>query len=391
MGEKLTDRAIGKLPKPTTGNVIHFDSEVGGLGVRITAAGARSFVLCYRNRAGAGRQRRLTIGAFGEWTIGAARAEARDLKRKIDQGDDPLGMRIANRDAPTVAELCQRFTDEHLPKRRASTRRNYTAAINNQILPKLGGCKVVEIGFTDVDALHRKITKDGAPYQANRTVALFSKMMNLAIRWGWRTDNPCKGIERNDENKRERYLTPDELDRLGKALAKCPDQQGANIIRLLLLTGSRSGEVRSMRWADLDLKGGIWTKPASSTKQRRLHRIPLSAPARDLLEQIRHGATGNAVFVFPSSTAATEHRAELKKAWKWLYKTAKLRNLRVHDLRHSYASILASSGHSLPIIGRLLGHTQPTTTSRYAHLLDDVLRTATEAAGVVISNGNGRH
>ena len=385
MGERLTDRMVAKLAKPATGNVIHFDDQVGGLGVRITAAGARSFVLCYRNQSG--RQRRLTLGSIGEWTIGAARAEARDLKRKIDQGDDPLGKRIANRDAPTVAELCQRFTDEHLPKRRASTRRNYAAAINNQILPKLGSCKVVELSFTDVDALHRKITKDGAPYQANRTVALLSKMMNLSIKWGWAANNPCRGIERNDEHRRERFLSPDELDRLGKALAKCPDQQGANIIRLLLLTGARSGEVRSMQWADLDLIAGIWTKPASTTKQRKLHRVPLSAPARDLLTQIRSEAAKDAVFVFLSSAASAEYRTELKKTWKWLCKTAKIRSLRIHDLRHSYASILASSGHSLPIIGRLLGHTQPTTTSRYAHLVDDVLKAATEAAGVVIKNG----
>lgn len=386
MGERLTDRTVVKLAKPATGNVLHFDDQVGGLGVRITAAGARSFVLCYRN--GAGRQRRLTIGSVGEWTVGAARAEAKDLKRQIDQGDDPLGKRIANRDAPTVAELCQRFSEEHLPKRRASTRRNYTAAINNQILPKLGSCKVVELSFTDIDALHRKITKAGAPYAANRTVALLSKMMSVAIKWGWRADNPCRGIERNHEDKRERFLTSDEITRLGKALDQCPDRQGATIVGLLLLTGSRSGEVRSMQWSDLDLKTGVWTKPASTTKQRKHHRIPLSAPARDLLERIRSEAARDAVFVFPSSAAATEHRAELKKTWKWICKAAKIRNLRIHDLRHSYASVLASGGYSLPVIGRLLGHTQATTTSRYAHLLDTVLKEATETAGTVITNGN---
>jgi integrase len=389
MGDKLTDRTIAKLAKPATGNIIHFDSEIGGFGIRITAAGARSFVLCYRNQSG--RQRRLTIGSFGEWTVGAARAEARDLKRMIDQGDDPLGKRLASRDAPTVADLCQRVIDEHLPKRRASTRRGYIAATNNQILPKLGSCKVVEIDFTDVDALHRRITKSGTPYQANRTIALLSKMMSLAVKWGWRPNNPCKGVEKNHESKRERYLTSDELDRLGKALTQCPNQQGADIIRLLLLTGARRGEALAMRWADVDLKAGVWTKPAAATKQRKHHRIPLSAPARDLLEQIRAEAAEDAVFVFPSLTAAVEHRVDLNKVWAGLCKAAKIENCRIHDLRHSYASILASSGHSLPVIGRLLGHTQAATTDRYAHLIDEVLRTATEKAGELIQNGNGHH
>ena len=230
-----------------------------------------------------GRQRRLTIGSVGEWTVGAARAEAKDLKRRIDQGDDPLGKRIANRDAPTVAELCQRFSEEHLPKRRASTRRNYTAAINNQILPKLGSCKVVELGFTDIDALHRKITKDWGALSGEPHRSAAQKMMSVAIKWGWRADNPCRGIERNHEDKRERYLTSDEITRLGKALDQMPGPTRCNHRRLLLLTGSRSGEVRSMQWSDLDLKTGVWTKPASTTKQRKLHSVPLSAPARDLL------------------------------------------------------------------------------------------------------------
>jgi integrase len=388
MSERLTDRMIAKLASPTTGNRIYFDSEVGGLGVRVTAAGARSFVLCYRNAAG--RQRRLTIGAVGDWTIGAARAEAKDLKQKIDQGDDPLGKRIANRDAPTVEDLCARFIEEHVSRKRSTTQRHYRSLIQSLVLPRLAALKVAEVAFSDVDALHRRITKD-APYQANRCIAVLSKCFNLAIKWGWRTDNPCRGIERNHEDRRERFLTSEELDRLGKALLQCPDQQGANIIRLLLLTGSRSGEVRSMRWADLDLKAGVWTKPSAHTKQKTPHRVPLSAPALDLLVQIHRDAAKDALYVFPSARAAGEYRAELKKTWSSVCKAAKIKGFRVHDLRHSYASILASSGHSLPVIGRLLGHTQAQTTHRYSHLMDDPLRLATEKAGSIITNGGGGH
>ena len=297
-----------------------------------------------------------------------------------------MGDRRADREAPTMADLCERFKTEHLPKKRPATQRDYTAIIDRLILPKLGSHKVDEITFTDVDALHRKITKNGATYQANRAVAVLSKMFNLAIKWKWRTDNPAKGIERNAEDKRERYLTPDETERLTKALLKYPDQEAADIFRLLLLTGARSGEVRAMRWQDLDLKAGVWTKPSSHTKQKKSHRVPLSAPARELLERIRHSASGNAEFVFPGRYSG--HRVEIKKAWQHLCKTARLKDVRIHDLRHSFASVLASSGHGLPVIGRLLGHTNPVTTARYAHLSDDPLRLATEKAGSII-NGSG--
>jgi integrase len=386
MGERLTDRMVAKLAKPAAGNVIHFDSEVGGFAIRITAAGARAFVLCYRNRAG--RQRRLTIGAFGEWTVGAARAEAKELKRRIDQGDDPLGKRVADRDAPTVADLCHRFIDEHLPKRRASTCRNYITIINNMILPKLGSFKVTEVRYTDIDGLHRKITKDGVPYQANRAVALLSKLFSLAIQWQWRTDNPARGIERNDEAKRERFLSLDELRRLSETLTKYPDQQSADIIRLLLLTGARSGEVKAMRWQDLNVEPGFWVKPSAHTKQKRIHRVPLSAPARELLAAIRAEAVDGAEYVFPGRFGAG-HIVDFNKAWRQIRKAARIKDCRVHDFRHTYASILASSGHSLPVIGRLLGHTQAATTHRYAHLTDDPLRLATEKAGEVITNRNG--
>jgi integrase len=381
MADKLTDRTIGKLAKPTSGNKLYFDAEVSGLAVRVTAAGAKSFVVCYRN--GGGRQRRFTVGGFGEWTIGAARAEARELKRRIDQGDDPMGQRQADRGAPTVADLCERFIDEHLPKKRPITARDYRPIINKQILPKLCNVKVADVTFADVDGFHRRITKSGAAYQANRTVAVLSKMFSLAIKWGYRTDNPAKGIERNDEHKRERYLTPDEMTRLGEALTRCADRQGAAILGLLFLTGARSGETRSMRWADLDLRAGIWVKPATNTKQRKPHRIPLSAPAIALLKALRAEADKGAEFVFPGRLGG--HRVEIKKTWIWITKAAHLKDMRVHDLRHSYASILASSGHSLPTIGKLLGHTNPVTTQRYAHLADDPLRAATEKAGEIIA------
>jgi integrase len=245
---------------------------------------------------------------------------------------------------------------------------------------------VAEVTFADVDALHRKITRAGAPYQANRAVAVLSKMFALAIRLQMRADNPAKGIERNPEIKRHRYLSAEELVRLGTALAACPDQQGANIVRLLLLTGARSGEAKALRWGQLDLKIGTWTKPGATTKQKTLHRVPLSAPAWQLLVELEAGQ-GAAEFVFPGRNGSP--RVDIKKTWASLCTAARISGARIHDLRHTYASVLASSGHSLPIIGSLLGHTQPITTARYSHLQDDPLRQATDRAGAILSGRPG--
>ncbi|MFO1125098.1 MAG: tyrosine-type recombinase/integrase [Methylocystis sp.] len=384
MSQRLTDTIVKTLAAPATGNKIHYDVDLSGFGVRVTAAGARSFVLNYRVGV---RERRLTIGRWPDWRVAAAREEARRLKRQIDVGEDPLADAEAERGAPTVADLCARFQSEHLLKRRPATQRDYSAIIRREILPALKHKRVAEVTHSDIDALHRKISKR-APYLANRVAAVCSRMFSLTIKWGWRADNPARGIERNQEDKRHRYLSPDELARLTEALAMLRDKQGANIIRLLLLTGARRGEALAARWQDMDLGAGVWTKPGAATKQKTLHRVPLSAPARQLLSDLRARAAEDAVFVFPAD-GATGHRAEIKKTWAACCKAAGLHDVRVHDLRHSFASYLASAGQSLPIIGALLGHSQPATTARYAHLLDDPLRRAADAAGATIQAALG--
>ena len=203
----------------------------------------------------------------------------------------------------------------------------------------------------------------------------------MAEKWGWRVrgDNPARGIERNPEDKRERYLSGPELVALTNALAEYEDQQAANIVRLLLLTGARRWEVFSLKWDQLDLETGTWTKPAAYTKQKTMHRIPLSGAARLLLGELREAADDSAEYVFPGRHGA--HRVEVKSDWAALCEAAGIKNARLHDLRHTYASLLASAGLSLPIIGALLGHTQAQTTHRYSHLLDDPLRQATAGAG----------
>jgi integrase len=253
--------------------------------------------------------------------------------------------------------------------------------------------KVADVDFASIDALHRKVTKVGGPYAANRTVAIVSKMFSLAIRWNMRPDNPAnpaKGIERNLEIKRKRYLAGDELARLIKALAAHSDTKSANIIRLLLLTGARKGEVFAMRWSDLDLETGIWTKPGSTTKQKTDHVVPLSAPAMQLLNEIRTARrTAFGEFVFSSDSAAG-HVVDIKQFWTKICRDAGITNLRPHDLRHSFASELASGGASLPLIGALLGHADPATTARYAHLFVDPQRAAAEKVGRAITAAGKR-
>ena len=218
-------------------------------------------------------------------------------------------------------------------------------------------------------------------------MALCSRLFSLAVRWGMRTDNPVRGIERNQEGKRERYLSGDELGRLSHALAELPDRGAANAVRLLLLTGARRGELLAARWSDFDLEVGAWTKPASTTKQSKLHRVPLSEAACELLADMRK-ADPDGVYLFPPLNGRTAHRRDLDRAWRIVRTAAGIPDVRVHDLRHSYASVLASAGLSLPIIGSLLGHATPTTTARYAHLVDEALRDATEKAAHVITSAS---
>jgi integrase len=383
----LTDAIVRRLPTPVKGKEITLDAEVTGFGVRVTAAGHRAFVLRYTTRAG--RERVFTIGDATVWRCTIARAKAKDLRRAIEDGGDPLADIEDERAAPTVAELCDRFEAEHLPRKRESTAGDYARMLRLYVRPALGRLKVADVRFEDIDRLHRKVTAADRPYRANRLAAILSKMFALAIRWRMREDNPVRGIERNTEYLRRRYLSPDELARLIKALAEYPDQQTANIFRMLLLTGARRGEVLSMRWADLDLTAGIWSKPPSSTKQKEHHQVPLSAPVRQLLSEIRAAQSAKhrvlGTYVFPG-LGSSGHVVELKKAWRSVCRAAAITGLRIHDLRHSFASQLASGGASLPLIGALLGHSNPNTTARYAHLFDDPQRAAVERVGAVVIN-----
>jgi integrase len=381
---RLTDTDCKTLPAPERGSKVHYEGgAVPGFGLCITAAGTRSFILNYRTKNG--RERRIVIGQYPSWQVKAAREEAKRLRRLVDAGGDPLANIEADREAPTMAGLIERFTEQHLPRLRPGSAHMYGLILKNHIGPYFGShVKVADVKFADCDGLHRKVTREAGPSAANRVKAVLSRMLSLAEKWEWRDDNPARHVESNVETKRKRYLSADELKRLLAVLAEYPNKKIAHIYRLLLMTGARRGEVRAMRWADVDLEKGTWTKPASTTKQKADHVVPLSAPARQLLSAIhdaQHGARSE--WVFPSRNGG--HVIELKDDWQRLCKAAQITGLRTHDLRHSFASQLASGGASLPLIGALLGHADPNTTQRYAHLYDDPLRAAAEKVGAIMS------
>ena len=375
MREKLTDRAVREA-EPPHGRLCRYiwDDQVIGFGLCLTRAGARSFVVRYRVD---GRERKLMIGAYPDWPVSAAREEAKRVKRAADLGGDPLEMRDERRSAPTMAVLVARYLTEH-----ASRKVDQQSLMRRLVLPRLGKLRIDEVKHADIDRLHQHISKT-TPIQANRVAQILRKMFNLAIRWEYRADNPVTGLVFNPEPPRHRYLTEDEIKRLTAVLADHPNRRCANVIRLLLLTGARKGEVMKATWDQFDLEAGVWTKPSSHTKQRREHRVPLSAAVVALLRDIRESQPRFCRFVFPGDPP--DHAlTEISTFWEGVRRKAGIEDVRMHDLRHTYASILVSSGLSLPIIGALLGHTQPQTTARYSHLFDHPLREATERVSAVV-------
>lgn len=295
------------------------------------------------------------------------------------KGNDPVADDRAIREAPTMRHLALDYLEQHaIPKKRPRSVENDRSMINRIILPRLGSKKVAAVQSRDIHLLHASMKS--TPYQANRVLALLSKMLSLASKWGWRSDNPVKGIERFQEKRRERWLSDDELSRLLAVLAAHQNQRAANAVRFQLLTGARLGEVLKARWSDLDFERGVWTKPSHHTKQKRTEHIPLSGPALALLADMREKTNPVEENLFPGN-ATGRPLQDIKKFWKAVTAEAGIGEYRLHDNRHTHASHLVSSGLSLEIVGRLLGHTNPTTTKRYAHIADNPLRAATERFG----------
>lgn len=379
MSERITDALAKRASAGDRPQVFFWDADVKGFGLRVTNRGAKSFILDYRI---GGRQRRITIGSYPDWSVAAARTEAGNLKREVDLGNDPMGERHADRATPTMRDLWDRYKRDHLPRKAARSQADETMMWEKLVLPTLGKHKVTDVTHTDIEALHRDITTQrGTPVRANRVIEVVRRAFNLAIRWEWVEKNPASGQLRNPEEKRQRYLSPEELSRLSAALTAHHEPVSADAIRMLMLTGARKSEVLGATWEMFDLDAGVWTKPSAHTKQRKEHRVPVSANALTLLKRIKETATGP--YVFPGK-GGDQPLTDVKRSWAAVCKAADITGARIHDLRHSFASLLVSGGASLPIIGAMLGHTQVQTTQRYAHLYDEPLRAAADHVGKAI-------
>jgi integrase len=438
MALKISDTWLKKQAAPAVGATTSWDSDITGFGVRLFAptrrhpAGARSFFVNYRIE---GREKRFTIGSYPDWSAEAARAEAKELRRRIDRGEDPALDRKTRRDAPTVRDLAERYRAEHLANKAKSSQINDWAMIKNDILPAIGDRKVADVHDGDIGALRNAITARGAAVRANRVLAVASKMFALALKRmegedaPWRDQaqgNPCKGVARNHEEGHERFFSPAELAALGDALREYGDTPAANCLRFIMLTGCRPGEAMLAKWDQFEAEPGFWVKPSAHTKQRKTHRVPLGAAAIELLGVIKAQRESNprrarSDFAFPGQSHG-EPLKQLRSAWEAVAESASIAlwrdakdskvaalvasleqglkraptvkevlgfaekagakippapfDARIYDLRHSFASVGAGGGLSLQIIGRLLGHTQMRTTLRYAHLADDPLREA---------------
>lgn len=404
---KLTKRNLEGLPRPDK-RTAYYDDELKGFGLLAMPSGKRSWIIEYRP-AGGGRSvhvKRFRLGPETDLTPDQARKAAKALLAKVRLGGDPARDQAVKREMLTVKAVADRYLSEGCSTKKASTAAVYRIHVDKHIVPALGTMKIDAVTRADVKRLHRKVGEKARP-TANRVVNLFSGIVRWASDEGLLPEdhpNPAKGVEKYREEGRERFLTSEELRRLGEALAEAetvgiewtpdPDKktkhapapenrrtkisaEAAAAIRLLIFTGARLREILHLKWEYVDHQRGLLLLPDSKTGKKA---IPLNAPALQVLTSL----TPVGPYVIPGDDVKG-HRADLHRPWRLVTQRAELEGLRIHDLRHTFASVGAGAAFGLQVIGKLLGHAQASTTERYAHLADDPLRRASEAIAQTIS------
>lgn len=370
-----------------------WDPELRGFGCRCQKDG-KFFMLKYSIN---GRQRFYTIGEWnGDLTPEKARGEAEKLRGKIRDGIDPMTLKESDRKIPVVKNAFPEFLDEVAAKRSKRTHVEYKRTYEKFILKQIGNYRIDAVARPDIAKLHH--SNADTPYQANRILALLSSFFSWCEKNGYRADgiNPCRHVEKFKESSRERFLSESEIYRLGEALKEFEEKnryvtehphkkkKGAKqedritnyitaAIRLLLLTGARCNEILTLKWADVDFERKLIRLQESKTGQKTIY---LSAPALQLLAEMPR-IKDNPYVICGKKEGS--HLVNIKDPWGQIRKMAQLDDVRIHDLRHNYASTAVVSGHHLKVIGSLLGHADTKTTERYAHLANDPLQTASEA------------
>jgi integrase len=413
-GSRITKRLVDGL-KPNGSEYFVWDDKLTGFGIRVQALGATSYVVKYRAGSGRGAPtRRVTIARLGKVTPDEARDLARKLLGAVAHGSDPAAERAAERRADTLRELAELFLAEHVEaKRKSSTAVLYRDILERLVLPVLGNHKAEKVTVSEIAKLHGKLK--GSPYQANRMLAVVSSLYSFAVKRHFVSQgtNPARDIEKYRENGRERFLSAEELSRLGEAIREAETKglpynidtskptakhapkeknrrtvigpHAAAAIRLLILTGARLREILHLRWEHVDFERGMLLLPDSKTGKKA---IVLNAPALSVLANVPR--VGSFVIAGQSAGSNDEQpRADLKRPWEAVAKRARLDGVRIHDLRHTHASVGAGAGLGLPLIGKLLGHAHAATTARYAHLDADPLRKASDHIGNHIAAAMG--
>lgn len=403
---RITKEAVEAIRKSDADTYL-WDSKLKGYGVKVTPAGKRVYLIQYRLGGRKGRTRRVTIGVHGTKTEHEARKEAKALLGRVQSGHDPADQRDKLRDAETFGHALDRFLISHCEaKLKPSTAHEYRRIMALHVPKKLRSRLLKEVGRGDVSHIHDALR--ASPYQGNRVLAVLSKFFNWCERHGIRdtNTNPCHQFEKFREKSRERFLTTNELSRLSAVLHVAettglpwtvdeaapkakhipkPESRFTAVseyvtaaIRLLIFTGARHSEILTLKWDHVDLEGQQIRLPESKTGRKSIY---LNAPALEVLAKLPR-LEGNPHVICGEKEGA--HLVNLQKPWRRIRKAAELQDVRIHDLRHTFASWGAMGGLPLTIIGGLLSHSQPQTTQRYAHLAADPLKAATNrVAGAI--------
>ncbi len=364
--QRLNKTLIENTPK---GRAV-WDSEIPGFGLRVTPAGTRTFV--FQFRSGRAEQGRISIGRYPAMTVDEARKVARVHRVCVDRGGNPSRDRKSEREAVTLSELATHYCDVYGPQRglKPQTISDARRLLDRHALPRFGNRKITDITVGDVRTIHNATRERVSRYQANKLRAVLSRMFTLAMQNEWRSDNPCRGVEKFPEDRRWNYLSERQVAALLAACDRDHDQHAADAVRLLLFTGARLREVTSATWDQFDLDNGIWVKPSSHTKTKIVHRLQLAPAAMDLLRRLRRERP-DTPFLFPGRDG-TKPRVDLKRPWQRILESADIGHHRRHDLRRTTASFMLSTGSDLMTVGKNLGHTQASTTLGYASLFDAV-------------------
>ncbi|MER9142037.1 site-specific integrase [Mesorhizobium sp. M0871] len=389
---RITKRTVDAI-RTTGKDFVHWDGELTGFGVRVRSSGSKSFVAVYRIGGRNTPLRRVTIGAVGKIEADAAREQAKRIIRQAELGQDFAADKARARAERTFEEVCNLYLIEGCDTKKPSTLLTDKGRIERHIKPLLGKKRISEITRPDIERFMRDVaagktaadikTKargraivEGGKGTAARTVGLLGGIFSFAVSRQLRADNPVRGVKRYPDQKGEKFLSAAELARVGSALAEA-EAAGANpagvaVIRLLAFTGARKSEIATLKWSEVDLERGYLRLGDSKTGAKV---IPIGAPAKEILANV--SAVEGSDYVFPAS-AGKGHFQGVERVWRKVRSAAGFSSLRLHDLRHSFASVGLARGDALSIIGAILGHADVKTTSRYAHLADDPVKKAAD-------------